>query len=198
MPAGRGLEVAFNRMIAVVNGHGILVSDDAGVSWTFASAQFIRGARRVELAHVPLTPNIAYAAVEGGVADLLRSDDGGMSWVPSIDLSVDPVTWLAGQGWYDNALGVHPFEPDRLFVGVLFLYKARMEGGVAVIEANFPSSFDLGGTEFWMGLVPFGGSAGGATLDFLSPDVVNISVEDYPSTVEYCFGQGSQKGIDLL
>ena len=183
----------YNRMIAGVNGQGIFVSDDSGDTWAQAPAVFLNGVRRVEVAFAPSNPSIAYAAVEGSSSGLMRSNDGGMTWTPTYDSDFFPINWMGAQGWYDNALAVHPFNPDTLFVGGIQLFRIRMGGDVETLDINAPSSFDLGGSESWLALVNFGAPGFGGTLAYLSSDAVDLTSADYPSSVEIRFGQGSQK-----
>ena len=152
----------FNRMIAGVNGEGILVSDDAGASWRKAPAIFLGAFRRIELAYSLSHPNIAYASVEGAPSQLMRSDDGALSWIPTFDNDAGPVDRLGGQGWYDNTIAVHPFNPDTVFVGGILLHRIRMDDGLRQISA--PVNLDWGGTGEWLVLINFGASAFGGLV----------------------------------
>ena len=183
----------FNRMIAGVNDRGIVVSDDAGLTWTFAPAKFINGASRIELAYSPSNPDIAYAAIEAFTSYLMRSDDGGETWVPSYNASGFPVNWMGQQGWYNNSLAVHPFNPDTIFVGGIYLYRIRIPDGGERFDIAGPTLFDRGETVNWMGMVNFSGNGPGGLLDYLRSDAVDITSADYPSQVEIRFGRGTQK-----
>ena len=181
----------FNMQIAGANGRGILYSTDAGITWQLASIIWIDGYRRIEVAYSPSHPNIAYAAAQGGAtAQLYRSEDGGISWLPTIDSDDSPSNWLGAQGWYDNTLAVHPFKPDTVFVGGIQLWRNILSGSTETVTG--PTHFILGGTESWVNLVRFGASAFFGTVSYLDPDAVDVDVADYPN-IEIRFGQGSQK-----
>jgi len=182
----------FNRLIAGVNGQGVLYSNDAGLSWSIAPAQYPSGFERIEVAFSPSRPDTAYAAIEGALfsSELLRSEDGGQSWVPTYEDTTLPKSWLGFQGWYDNALAVHPFKPDTVFVGGISLWRILMGSGTKTIGG--PIAMDRGGTESWMELTDFGGSHFNGTVDYLDSDAVDVTEANY-STIEIRFGQGNQK-----
>jgi len=185
----------FNRLVAGVNGQGIFYSNDAGVSWSVAPAQYPSSFGRIELAFSPSQPDTAYAAVEGTTSspktELLRSNDGGRTWAPTIDKASSPTNWLGYQGWYDNALAVHPFKPDTVLVGGIKLWRIRMADSVKTVTLG-PTALNRGGTETWMKLTNFAGSHFDGTLDYLDSDAKDVTEADY-STIEIRFGQGSQK-----
>jgi len=182
----------FSRLIAGVNGKGVFYSNDAGLSWSIAPANYPSYFRRIELAFSPSRPDTAYASVEQTLfsSGLLRSEDGGQSWVTTFEKSTLPQNWLSSQGWYNNSLGIHPFKPDTLFVGGILLWRIRMGDGTEVI--GWPTDMDRGGTETWMELTDFGGSHFDGTVEYLDSDAEDVTVDDY-STIEIRFGQGSQK-----
>ncbi len=100
---------------------GVFKSTDLGDHWTFVSEE-IENPTRIELAIAPSDTNIVYAAAADtnySVLGLFKSQNGGRDW---INLGHDP-DWLNRQGWYNNALIVHPFNPDILFVGGIDIYK---------------------------------------------------------------------------
>ncbi len=182
----------FDMQIAGVDGQGIFYSTDAGMTWQLASTTWIDGFGRIEVAYSPSHPNIAYAAAEGGVsAQLYRSDDGGISWVPTVDTNSKPENWHRGQGWYNNTLAVHPFKPDTVFVGGIYLWRNILSD--VTVSVSGPNAFNPGGTESWLMWVSFqSASAFGGTVSYLNPSAVDVDVADYTG-IEIRFGQGSQR-----
>ena len=192
----------FNTMIAGENPGGILHSMDGGLTWAQAitSDEMIGGSQRIELAYAPSNPAIAYASVQTGFnsAELLRSDDGGASW--SLTREADPsffgpLNWLGGQGWYDNAIAVHPFAPDTVFLGGIQMWRALMTGGTTDLRepTNFQGSLP-GQQDIIIGyIIGLGSHLGGLVLTGLSDSLTftDISEPDY-STVEIRYGQGTQ------
>ena len=175
----------FARLIASVNAGEILYSSDAGASWQAASTAWVDAHDRTELAYSRSHPNIAYAATESGstAAHLYYSTDGGIRWSPTKDN--DSVNWMESQGWYNNTLAVHPYDPSIVYVGGIELWKNTILTGEI-------SDLDTSQVQSWMALVNFGGSAHGGTVDYLPVGAMNISQMDY-TNVEIRFGQGSQK-----
>ena len=187
----------FDMQIAGANSQGVLYSTDAGLTWQLASVVWIDGFGRIEVAYSPSHPNIAYAATEGpgnATAQLYRSDDGGVSWLPTVGPPTEPdnlsFDWLGVQGWYDNTLAVHPFKPDTVFVGGIHLWRNIVLD--ATVTVGGPSQFDRGGSESWLSFVNFGGSAFGGTVSYLDPNAIDVVRADYTS-IEIRFGQGTQK-----
>ena len=180
----------FSMQIAGVDGNGILYSTDAGMTWEFSSVVWTSGLGRIELAYSTSHPSIAYAAVDGSTAALYRSSDGGVNWAPTVDSSPFPFSWLGFQGWYDNTLAVHPFKPDTVFVGGIFLWRNILSG--ETITVSGPSEFSYGGAESWLTFVNFGASAFGGTVSYLDLDAIDVSEADY-NNIEIRFGQGMQK-----
>ncbi len=179
----------FDMQIAGANGLAILFSTDAGETWDNASIFWLDAAGRIELAYSPSEPSRAYAAVDGSTgSQLYMSNDGGMSWQPTVDQA--PIPWLGGQGWYDNTLAVHPFNPDTVFVGGIFLWRIIVTDEVTTISG--PSEFLRGGSQAWLDWVNFGASRFGGWVSYLDPNAVDVSEADY-TTIEIRFGQGTQK-----
>ncbi len=179
----------FDMQIAGVNGQGIFYSTDAGLTWQPASVVWVNGFSRLEVTYSRSDPDIAYAAAwAGSVSDLYRSTDGGMSFAITVESTYQ--NWMGGQGWYDNTLAVHPFDPNIVYVGGISLWRNMVSGQSTTVAG--PSEFDTGGTEAWMGFVNFGASHFGGILSYLDTDAVDVAWMDY-TTIEVRFGQGTQK-----
>lgn len=179
----------FAMQIAAVNGQGVLFSNNAGLDWSYAQSNFIDSPRRIELAYSLTHPNIAYAAAEGATgAQLYRSDNGGANWSPTSE--PNGFDWMGGQGWFDNTLAVHPFNPDTVFLGGIQLWRTVLSGGKTTI--GLPGELDTGGTESWTDWLSLHGSAYGGRASYLHHNAVDVTDSDY-ANIEIRFGHGTQK-----
>ena len=189
----------FNVQFATVNGRGIWRSTDGGKTWENSFSGLVYGGLRIELAISESHPEVAWASVQGSgtrssplgpVADLYRSLDAGASWSFVENLESVPLLFqgfLAGQGWYDNTITVHPFSPDTVYIGGVLRWKAWIEGdstfNVRTIGrfANNASSF--------LDLAIIGGSHVGGQVDLgpYNSDASNISIDEITS-IEIRFG----------
>ncbi len=130
----------FNILFASLNGQGIITSNDQGESWS-GTGIGLAASGRIELAISHLNPSRMYAAVEGNLSnvksDLFISDDGGETWnVMGQENNSPNPAWLGEQGWYDNAITVHPFDNDIVFVGGIDLFKAEVKPGTRTKSAR--------------------------------------------------------------
>ncbi len=111
----------FNTMYASVLGTGIYKSTDAGASWQQVFDARGLQIRRMELAVSPTDPSRVYFSAESFINDfeLYKSKDGGLTWgrVKGADAENDFGQIFNGQGWYDNTIAVHPYDPETVFVG---------------------------------------------------------------------------------
>ena len=191
----------FSTLIAGENPGGILHSVDGGATWRYAitSKEIIGGNGRIELTYSTHDPSVAYAGVQAGHggSGLLRSDDGGASWVNTIDGTVrGHLDWLDGQGWYDNTLAVHPFSVDTVLLGGVWLWRTKMSADrVDVME---PTGFAAalwdqpdGIVSYVDALGHFFGSEGVVFVGFLGGGFTDISAAEN-SSVEIRYGQGTQ------
>ena len=178
----------FDMQIAGINAVGVFFSVDAGKTWEKADVSWIDGFRRLELAYSSGESNVAYVSTSGGrSAQLYRSTDGGMTFVPTIGTAFD---WHQGQGWYDNTLAVDPFDSKTVFLGGVELWRAQVSA--EAVPVSGPSDFNTSEVDDWVSFVNFGGSAFGGRVSYLDPNAVDVSAEDY-GTLEIRFGQGTQK-----
>ncbi len=117
----------FRTQFIAVNGSGIYKSTDMGVTWRYTTDS-ITDFYRIELAMAPTDTTTLYAsfvAGDGGLKGFYGSFDAGESWQL---LGTQP-NWFRNQGWYDNTLIVHPFDPKTVFVGGIDLYKVQVSDG---------------------------------------------------------------------
>ena len=193
----------FNVQFATVNGTGILRSTDGGKTWKNSFVGLVYGGARIEIAISQSHPEVVWASVQGSgartvqipnpvpVSDLYRSVDAGESWsfVEYLDDVPDFFrAFLGAQGWYDNAITVHPFSPDTVYLGGVVRWKAWIEGDgipqtgtVGRFENNASNFFDLfsftGGTH----------AGGRVALGPFGPDATDIELSEMTS-VEIRFG----------
>ena len=109
----------FDTQYASRNGIGVIKSTDGGITWRDVSTGIGQQLGRIELAIAPTdTAKVYFAAERGfGASDLYLSRDAGSSWTATSARDGNNIHWLGGQGFYDNTIAVHPFNPDKVFVG---------------------------------------------------------------------------------
>ena len=176
----------FNRQIASVGGRGILHSTDAGVTWAFAPVDWASEFYRIELAYSPSSPGIAYAAVQAWItegefrflSDLYRSEDSGANWAHVVSHS--GFNWFGGQGWFNNTLAVHPFNPDTVYVGGIELWRNSIMDENTLVAV---SEFDYGGSDEWLEFKPVVEPGVYHRLEerivVQHPQAVDVSLTDY-------------------
>ena len=123
----------FNSLFIAVNGRGIYKSSDLFESWQYVSND-ITDHKRIELAISEADTHFVYASAvksDGNVRGFYQSTDGGLGWT-FLGNSTD---WFRTQGWYDNTVVVHPFDPNTVFLGGIDLYKIVVANQAATVNA---------------------------------------------------------------
>ena len=184
--------------------HGLFRSTDGGTTFSQVLAPGLPtgGNGRGSVAVCRNDPSrlyVAFATPESHMLGVFRSDDGGQSWT---DVSPDD-DYFWGQGWYNNAIGVSPLNPDLVFAGGGALMRSA-DGGQTWAPVASPHfhvdvhgmDWSLDGTQYWV--VTDGGFSHSINdgLSFYSAfnrlpitQYVNIDVgDDWPMTM----GGGSQ------
>ncbi len=189
----------FNSLYAAAGG-GVMVSRDAGLTWHSPSGTN-SGSGRTEICVSPVDTSRIYASVDGSQSNLYVSLDAGENWIESSEevwddwnndgLEGDEYLWLGVQGWYDNTIAAHPYDPNIVFFGGIDLWKSEISidsarGVTGVYNNGFDSVF---------GSVPSGlsyeGGAVGTGNQYWSEEI--LSMEELTS-VELRIGPGlSQK-----
>ncbi len=109
----------FDTLFAAVNSGGVLRSSDKGVTWRYvADWQADTLLQRLELAISPTNPNLVYAVSSQWRWRIFLSSDSGNNWREVKPINpLHTFSQLGGQGFWNNAVAVHPFEDYVLFVG---------------------------------------------------------------------------------
>ena len=193
----------FSRQYATESGTGVFRSLDAGATWQLASNGLfglgdgsINEDSRVELAIAPSNTLRLYAAVESnaGSERLFSSPNGGDIWIPVLPEpgTDDDPDWGGTQAWYNNAIAVHPFDENVVYLGGINLYRAELSGST---DIGVLTSLDEENTASFLDFVSFDSAThfGGRLKTGLSEEGAVISEDDFVS-VEVRFGPGqSQK-----
>ena len=184
----------FDRQIAAPYSELALYSEDAGLTWQRATMYSPDIVGRTELTYSSADPNIAFAAAESGrirVPQLFRSEDGGLSWWPTVERPSHDYypSWYSGLGWYANTIAVNPFRPTIVYAGGVFMVRILIHGNADIV--GMPTELDQGGTESWLNFVNFNASALDGRVSYLDPAAQYVTVSDY-ADIEVRFGVGSQ------
>lgn len=113
-----------------VQDHGLFRSDNGGVTWAQVQGPGLptggngRGSVTVSAAD-PDRLYVAFAGLDHNLLGVFRTDDGGLTWS---DVS-PPDDYFWGQGWYNNAIGVSPTDPDLVLAGGGGLQRSQ-DGGL--------------------------------------------------------------------
>ncbi len=101
------------------------------------------GITRIELAMAPSNKDIIYAIfvnTSGAASACYRTTNGGTNWSKIMDGGSSVWNPLGNQGEYDIAFGVHPTDPEMVFLGGQFELQRRTS-----TSTNFPA------VAFWVG-----------------------------------------------
>jgi len=176
----------FNTQYAAVFSVGVLKSTDGGLNWENSSDGLLPSGR-IEIAIAPTDPNILYAMAEGGAvkandfneADFYTSINGGETWDIVLQDTGDPEEdYLGGQGWYDNTIAVHLYDPQKVYFGGVNMWRAVMkpdsdpgEGQVLGVDEEYQD-------EPFIEFINFGGAFFNGNLEVGSiPDSLFATVE---------------------
>lgn len=180
----------FNIQYAAVYARGVLKSTDAGETWQL-SFSGISPSGRVELAIAPTNSSRLFASVEGSVSgngsDLYISDDAGATWsivrAPAGGTTYD---FLGGQGWFDNAVAVDPYDDKKVYIAGVNIFRASMRPESGTLPATF-LGLEESNTFSFIELINFGGAYYSRRLDTGSAPAAEFV------SVEVRFGSGRQQ-----
>lgn len=184
----------FNIQYVAHKGTGIWKSTDAGVTWTLLNdGMTIDG--RIELSVSPTNPNILFASAEGSLSgtgsDLYYSSNAGATWsLVNVRFNNSTVDFLGGQGFYDNSILCDPFDPSKVYVGGVSLFKVSLTTGSTTV--NSYRIVESATTQSFIKLQSFAGSP-------YDRERLNAYAEAGQTKVEIRFGPGmSQKAHRFL
>lgn len=105
---------------------------NGGTAWATLTGGLPADGRRTQLAMAPSNTQVLYASIansSGGLYGLYRTTDGGANWT----LQASSPNYLSSQGWYDNAVTVHPTNSNIVVTGGLDLYVST-DGGSTLTQ----------------------------------------------------------------
>lgn len=115
-------------------------STDGGNTWVTLSSGLPGSMGRIQLAISSSSNQILYASIAapsgGSLLGLYRTTDAGATWT----LQASSPNYLGGQGWYDNAVIVHPTDPNIVVVGGIDLYVSTNAGVTLVQKSSWSTS----------------------------------------------------------
>lgn len=104
---------------------GVMRSFNAGATWVLPEkAKF--GGGRIEIAAALSDTNRLYASVDSAPNKIYSTFDGGTTWVEVLEKSGADIAWLGEQGWYDNTIGVNPFDANIVYFAGIDLWQANI------------------------------------------------------------------------
>lgn len=176
----------FSTLYATQNGAGVLKSIDEGNTW-FSSSNGISGAGRLEIDIAPTDTNRLYVSAESSTSLLFLSSNAGVSWNLISESDGSSIDWLGGQGWYDNAIAVHPYDENIVFYAGIDVWKSVVNSdfvkGIVDVQNDSTQSF----LAFKTSGLPFLDGGAGSGKDYWDEDLVTPN--EYVD-VEIRFGNG--------
>ena len=143
----------FDIQYASVRGDGVYKSINAGDDWIKSSVGFVADSR-FEIAVSPTNPNKLYVSAANHLKDsegviyemgqVFVSDDKAESWTKC---SSD-INFLGGQGWYNNAIIVDPFDENTFYVAGIGIYRIKYNGGNNIDETVLVDNYGYDGPVF--------------------------------------------------
>ncbi len=138
----------FSTLYATLYGLGVIKSLNMGDSWEYSSIGISDDVRRLEIDIAPTDTNRLYISAETSTSSLFISQNAGNTWRKVDDHSQAQffnINWLGGQGWYDNAIAVHPYNENVVFYGGIDIWRANIQfdsvKGIIKVEENGTKTF---------------------------------------------------------
>ena len=193
---------------------GIWKSVDAGLTWNQSSQGIAEtgSGNRIEIDISPAEPSTLFALAENSRPNqndpAYISKDRGDSWLPFLPEPGSFNPDIAGdQGWYNQVVHAHPFDPNVVFMGGIRMY--RLTAGASTTTLNLFTGADQEGTEAFMTFVNFGAShlGGGLRLGteeeestIRASEMVSVEIRFGPgrSQMAHRFVPPDQSGVDFI
>jgi photosystem II stability/assembly factor-like uncharacterized protein len=122
------------------NAGQIKKSTNAGASWTTLAGGLPGSMGRIQLDMAKTDPQVLFASIAassgGSLLGLYRTTDGGTTWT----LRASSPNYLGSQGWYDNAVTIHPTDPNIVVVGGIDLYVSTNSGSGLVQRSSWSTT----------------------------------------------------------
>ena len=174
---------------------GVIRSHDAGNTWVLPNkAKF--GGGRIEIATALSDTNRLYASVDTTPNKIYSTFDGGDTWIEVTEEDGSDKKWLGDQGWYDNTIGVNPFDENIIYFGGIDLWKAVINtdsilGITNITDENLDTLFTYTPTD---GLPERAGGIG-TGKDFWDK---NVLANTDLTNIEVRFGVGKSQKAHLF
>jgi len=133
----------------------VMASTDGGSTWMPSVGNLpdaiynSPNLNRIALALAPSDDRVRYVALNnahytpmGPDVVVYRTSDDGITWNPTSD----PGPYLVSQGWYDNAITIHPTDPDTVVAAGVW-YVRTTDGGATWTTMDPISAGDWMGTD---------------------------------------------------
>ena len=147
----------FDIQYAGYTGDGVWKSTDGGQTWQRSSTGMNSILGRIELGVSEVMPDRIFAAAQGNRtsdgSDMYYSDNAGQTWnLMTEENDGTNQDFLGGQGWYDNTVIAHPYNPDIVYVGGVNTWKMEIRSGVT---STTDLQVDQEGTSSFLGFARF-------------------------------------------
>ena len=189
----------YSTMYATVNATGILKSTDAGENWEMIWDASNLGIQRIEMAISPNDAGFIYMSCESNGGSQLFFTQDTFKSVRTTFYENQQADWLAGQGWYDNTIAVHPYNDSLVWVagaGPMLEIKPGEESDTVTLYDEFEN-----GTSFLVGITnfPFTDEFAGLAEEIFAglPVSPETTEEDLVDVVVY-FGPGKTQKAHLI
>lgn len=122
------------------NAGQIRKSTDGGNNWNTLAGGLPGSMGRIQLDMAKSNSQILFASIAaasgGALVGLYRTTDGGTTWT----LQASSPNYLGSQGWYDNAVTIHPNNPNIVVVAGLDLYVSTTGGSGLVQKSSWSTT----------------------------------------------------------
>ncbi len=146
----------FSTLYGGVQGLGVIRSNDGGMNWEVVLNR--PDLNRFELDVSPANPDRIFVSAHsfggGDVAantSIFISDDGGDNFTSLTYSGANNPNIVSGQGWYDNVIRAHPFDPNIAYFGAITGFRLRITNNGTSFEDDTTT---FAGTIFGLNVHP--------------------------------------------